>query len=181
MTNKQNIILASVLIVITGLLILNPSTIMSVQGQMYDYDYGYEKFQEKDSDVNIQKIRFVNNNINVNGIDITEIPHDGTTTDELQANEQGLNGAQNANRFGDLNLDKNLLNICANANVNEQIKIEPSDIPDTNLDLVVVNFVDNDVSILLRNGDGTFDPATPGTVGVGDNPIALTVGEFNGL
>jgi len=72
--------------VITGLLILNPSTNMIVQAQMYDYDYGYEKHQEKSSDVNIQKIKCVNSNINVNGIDINEIPHDATTTGELQAN-----------------------------------------------------------------------------------------------
>ena len=59
---------------------------MIVQAQMYDYDYGYEKHQEKSSDVNIQKIKCVNSDINVNGIDIKEIPHDATTTGELQAN-----------------------------------------------------------------------------------------------
>ena len=52
---------------------------------------------------------------------------------------------------------------------------------DLNLDLAVTNGGDDNVSILLGNGDGTFDPATPATVDVGDNPIALAVGEFDGL
>lgn len=41
---------------------------------MYGYDYDYEKYQKKSSDVNIQNIKRVNSNINVNGIEITQIP-----------------------------------------------------------------------------------------------------------
>ena len=54
---------------------------------------------------------------------------------------------------------------------------------DTNLDLVVANFnggAASTVSILLGNGDGTFDPATPATINVGNGPISIAVGLFDG-
>ena len=46
-------------------------------------------------------------------------------------------------------------------------------------DLIVSNFADNDLSIFLGNGDGTFqNPITPPpTTGVG--PISIATGEFN--
>jgi hypothetical protein len=46
-----------------------------------------------------------------------------------------------------------------------------------NLDLAVVNQRSNTVSILLGNGDGTFQP--PRTIRVGNDPVAITVGDFN--
>ena len=55
---------------------------------------------------------------------------------------------------------------------------------DNFLDLAVANggsgVGNDDVSILLGNGDGTFDPATPATVGVGDGPGGIAVGLFDG-
>jgi phospholipase C len=49
---------------------------------------------------------------------------------------------------------------------------------DGKLDLAVANSVDNTVSILLGNGDGTFQ--NPSTVSVGTGPGAGVVGDFNG-
>jgi hypothetical protein len=56
-------------------------------------------------------------------------------------------------------------------------------------DLAVANFVDNSVSILLGNGDGTFttpphcDTTTPGTsptcLVVGTEPVSIVTGDFN--
>jgi hypothetical protein len=45
------------------------------------------------------------------------------------------------------------------------------------LDLVTTNALDNTISILLGNGDGTFQAATSATVG--KNPVALAAGDFN--
>jgi hypothetical protein len=48
-------------------------------------------------------------------------------------------------------------------------------------DLAVANSGgDNSVSIFLGNGDGTFDPALPPTVGVGTGPRGVVTGDFNG-
>jgi FG-GAP-like repeat/FG-GAP repeat len=51
---------------------------------------------------------------------------------------------------------------------------------DEKLDLAVANFASGNVSILLGNGDGTFQPATDYTAGIGVSPGALVVGDFNG-
>src|SRR2546426_12786327 len=44
-------------------------------------------------------------------------------------------------------------------------------------DLVVANIGSNDVSMLLGNGDGTFQPAR--TFAAGTNPASVAVGDFN--
>jgi hypothetical protein len=46
-----------------------------------------------------------------------------------------------------------------------------------NLDLAVVNYRDNDIYILLGNGDGTFGNSTD--FDVGNNPITIAVGDLN--
>src|SRR5579864_2375791 len=46
-------------------------------------------------------------------------------------------------------------------------------------DLAVVNSADNNVTILLGNGDGTFKAATGSPVNLGHNPQGATVGDFN--
>ena len=121
---------------------LSPSTLIgNAQGQMYANEYGYDnnyyqddnnrysydKKDPKSSHVDIQKIKCVNSNINVNGIDITQIPTDDLATAEA-ANEGGADatGAQNGNGWGDrINFERNLVNICVNVNVNEQLKVSP--------------------------------------------------------
>src|SRR5579863_4060575 len=45
-------------------------------------------------------------------------------------------------------------------------------------DGVVSNLSSGDVSVLLGNGDGTFQPAV--NYAVGSNPMSLVVGDFNG-
>jgi Flp pilus assembly secretin CpaC len=47
-------------------------------------------------------------------------------------------------------------------------------------DLAVVNQVDNTVSILLSNGDGTFTQAPSSPIQVGSKPSGIAVGDFNG-
>jgi hypothetical protein len=142
MTNQTKIVLASItLIIAAGLLALSPSMIGNAQAQMYDNQYGYdnnyyqddnrysyEKNDPKSSHTDIQKIKCVNSNINVNGIDITQIPHDATVL--AATNEGGVEGAntQNGNGLADrINLERNLVNICVNVNDNEQVKVSPPD------------------------------------------------------
>src|SRR5262245_35710266 len=49
---------------------------------------------------------------------------------------------------------------------------------DTRLDLAVVNYIDNSVSVLLAKPDGTSGPALNAVAGAG--PLSLAVGDFNG-
>ncbi|MGP0063469.1 MAG: FG-GAP-like repeat-containing protein, partial [Isosphaeraceae bacterium] len=51
---------------------------------------------------------------------------------------------------------------------------------DGRLDLAVVNEGDSTVSILLGNGDGTFQPAVNYSTGAYTSPDAIVVGDFNG-
>ena len=48
---------------------------------------------------------------------------------------------------------------------------------DTKLDLAVANNEDNTVSILLGNGDGTFQNQTTYRSGAG--PVSIVAGDFN--
>ncbi|HEV2383216.1 MAG TPA: FG-GAP-like repeat-containing protein [Terriglobia bacterium] len=47
-------------------------------------------------------------------------------------------------------------------------------------DLVVANFADSTISVLLNNGDGTFPTITAPTYQTGAGPTAVAVGDFNG-
>ena len=88
-----------------------------------DNRYSYDKKDQKSSYTDIQKINCRNSNINVNGVDVTEIPRD--TTPLGAANEGGPEGAntQNGNGFADkIDFNRNLVNVCVNANDNEQTR-----------------------------------------------------------
>jgi len=120
-----------VLIFIAALLILTPSIVGNVQAQMYGYQHENDHYKvytdSKSSGVNLQNIKCVSSNVNVNGVDITQIPQDGTAT-TAEANKVGedpdVGNTQNGDRIGDrINFDKNLVNICINSNQNEQVKI----------------------------------------------------------
>src|SRR6266446_3050476 len=49
---------------------------------------------------------------------------------------------------------------------------------DGKLDLAVANFDSNDISVLLGNGDGSFQAAL--TFAAGSSPVSVAVGDFNG-
>ena len=49
---------------------------------------------------------------------------------------------------------------------------------DGRLDLAVANNGSNDVSVLMGNGDGTFQPAVQ--YAAGGSPVALVAGDFSG-
>jgi hypothetical protein len=120
---NQKIALASILIVATGLLALHSSPMTNVQAQYYDDQYAYDKGYpdpKTGSDVNIQKIKCVNSNVNINGIEVNQIPPEPAVANEIQGTEEaGANGAI-GNGLGNINFDKNLVNICVNLNFNEQ-------------------------------------------------------------
>jgi hypothetical protein len=47
-------------------------------------------------------------------------------------------------------------------------------------DIAIVNQVDNTLTILLGNGDGTFTATSASPIPVGRNPSSIVVGDFNG-
>src|ERR1700694_4234394 len=51
---------------------------------------------------------------------------------------------------------------------------------DGNADVVTANEGDDTVSVLISNGDGTFQPAVLYPVGAGSGPYAVAVADFNG-
>ncbi|HET9774343.1 MAG TPA: hypothetical protein VFP25_05095 [Nitrososphaeraceae archaeon] len=125
--SNNKVVLASIMLAVAAtLLTLNPSMITTAQAEPYGDEYGYDKHPEK-TNVNIQKIKCVNSNINVNGIDITQIPQDFATTNELQETEADVNAEQNGDGVGGINFERNLVNICANLNFNDQLR---SDVPE---------------------------------------------------
>jgi len=127
MSNNNKVVLASIMLAVAAsLLTLNPSMITTAQAEPYGDEYGYDKHPEK-TNVNIQKIKCVNSNINVNGIDITQIPQDFATTNELQEAEEAVNGEQNGDGVGGINFERNLVNICANLNFNNQLRTDVLD------------------------------------------------------
>lgn len=127
--NNQKLILVPIIVTIavaSALLVLGPSTLGNAQAQTYDeynqygYDNNYNNYypDAKSSHVEVQKISCINDNKNINGLDITEIPEDATSTAAADAAN-----TQNGNGFADrINFDKNLVNICVNVNVNDQLK-----------------------------------------------------------
>ena len=117
--------------VASALLVLSPA--MNAQAQMYENQYEYNNNNndhktKKSSDVNTQKIKCINSNINVNGIDINQIPTDDLTTTETSYEGADATGAQNGNGLSDsLNVERNLVNVCVNVNQNDQLKVEPAE------------------------------------------------------
>ncbi|MGB9169676.1 MAG: hypothetical protein WCB31_12200 [Nitrososphaeraceae archaeon] len=127
MSNKM-IVFASILgaILATGLVALNPSMVGNAGAQLYGDQYGYDNHQKKSSHTDIQKIKCVNSNINVNGVEITRIPQEGSGVAAGAANEAGAEGTadaantQNGNGLDGINFDRNLVNVCVNLDFNNQ-------------------------------------------------------------
>ncbi|MGE5705872.1 MAG: hypothetical protein ACM3XP_04050 [Nitrososphaerales archaeon] len=80
---------------------------------------------QKSSHADIQKIKCVNSNININGIDITQIPQDSSAlaaTNEGDGATADATNSQNANGLADkINFDKNLVNRYKNSLINFNI------------------------------------------------------------
>ena len=73
-------------------------------------------------------MKCVNSNINVNGIDITQITQDSVAG--VAANEgvaAYATNTQNGNGLYRINFDRNLVNTCVDVNENEQIKVSPAE------------------------------------------------------
>jgi len=98
----------------------------------------------------IQTIKCVNSNVNINGVDVNK--HNRG----LSGNEASAEDAQQIDRekgqgnglFGGLNIDRNLVNICVNVNLNEQI--DPIDSGEEPVSEICNNGQDDD-------GDGEID------------------------
>jgi hypothetical protein len=128
--------------------------IEDAQAQMYANEYGhdssYNKYypEPKSSHTDIQKIKCINSNINVNGIDITQIPQDGTGV--AAANEEGAEAAnaQNGNNgiANRINFERNLVNICINYNQNDQLRISEEPEPLTCEECFTKNLDQEEVS-----------------------------------
>ncbi|MFB5600672.1 MAG: hypothetical protein ACE5SW_10650 [Nitrososphaeraceae archaeon] len=141
MTNITIVPAFITLIVAAGLLTLSPSMIWNAQAETYDDNhyqsdnsYSYDQKEPKVSHLNIQKINCGNSNVNVNGVDVNGIPQDNT---DIEAANEGGPGAANTETGTGLvdriNFDRNLVNVCVNANGNEQTRAnagpQPPQIP----------------------------------------------------
>ena len=74
------------------------------------------------SNLSHQTIECIDKNVNINGIDVTKLssPNHRDLINELQSSESEGAEPQDNGLVNNLNLDKNLVNICANLNLNEQ-------------------------------------------------------------
>ncbi|MGE5781769.1 MAG: hypothetical protein ACM31J_02810 [Nitrososphaerales archaeon] len=93
-----------------------------------NYDNSYYPEPKKDKKiVNQQEIKCFNKNLNVNGIDINQIPQDLTAWAAANEGGEGTAGATNTqNGTGNengINFDRNLVNVCDNLNFNNQERI----------------------------------------------------------
>lgn len=115
MINKKiNTAIISSILVAGVLALLSPSLATNTYAA-----YGGEY---QDPNVNVQTIKCINSNENINGVDITQIPdQNGVVASELQGDEAAT-GEPNGNgaAANGLNLDKNLVSICVNINDNGQ-------------------------------------------------------------
>jgi len=116
-------LMAAVLVVGTISMTI-PKSLAEPEYYSYDDPYAkdpYKNDHKKDSKyVSAHKIKCVNFNVNINGVNINHIPE--STGAAAEAELQGENGATNGNgMFGDggINIDRNYLNLCLNVNVNE--------------------------------------------------------------
>ena len=143
-------------------------------------------FDDKDSkQVSVNSLKCNNINVNVNGLELDVFPtflaNSGLAAEAVDGSSDPSSIAGNG---ADNTEIKDFRFICINNNDN--IVIEPTPpptttIPTTELDMAVANVLDNDVSIRLGNGEGTFTlPANSSPdVAVGFNPRSIAVGDFD--
>lgn len=121
-TNGTMFIMVAVLVAGTISMVI-PTSFAESYDQKFNKDPYAKDHYKKSSGVSVQKIKCVNFNVNLNGIDIK--PHLGNNmgTAEAQTAKDGAkneNGVMNGNRNDGINIDKNLVNICVNVNINNQ-------------------------------------------------------------
>ena len=161
--NNNKIVLASIAVIVAaGLMALSPSMIRDAQAQMYANDYGYNSYPEPESShTDIQKISCVSSNVNVNGVDITQIPQDGVATDAANEGTGAADAAntQNVNGLADrINFERNLVNVCVNVNANDQLRLsEEPVIPPTPIVEICTDGIDNDGDRAIDCSDSDCD------------------------
>ena len=121
-TNGTIFILVAVLVAGTISMVI-PTSFAEPYDQNFNKDPYTKDHYEKSSGVSVQKIKCINYNVNLNGIDIK--PHLGNNmgTTEAQTSQDGVkneHGVMNGNGNGGISIDKNIINICVNVNINNQ-------------------------------------------------------------
>ncbi|MFB5600262.1 MAG: hypothetical protein ACE5SW_08565 [Nitrososphaeraceae archaeon] len=105
--------------------VLVVGTISMTIPSSFAQSYAPDPYAPDPKSVNVQKIKCVNSNVNVNGVDVNQfLDENGEVTEAQQLEEDGTtneNGNENG-LVGDggLNIDRNLLNICLDINANGQ-------------------------------------------------------------
>jgi len=93
-----------------------------------DFQESFANDYKKDpKSTNVQEIKCINSNININGVDVHKRQAAGAAEGDAAANairENGQNGQRNG-LFDGLNIDRNLVNICVDVNLNHQFDDQP--------------------------------------------------------
>ncbi|MFB5600796.1 MAG: hypothetical protein ACE5SW_11300 [Nitrososphaeraceae archaeon] len=114
-------LLAAVLVAGTISMTIPSSFAQPYAPDPYADPYAMEKPHPKS--VNVQKINCHNSNTNINGVDVNQLPPQNGDAATAQLQEDGTaNGNGNGNGLLDsgINLEKNLVNICVDVNLNGQ-------------------------------------------------------------
>ena len=139
-------------------------------------EYGMDNYKKYKDNSNVEEIiECSNTNVNNNGFN------------GVQASDEGEVGASSSERDGGgpSGSDSDSSVVCISNNNNGVIKEPMPPTPPTPpptedfLDLAVANFLSDDVSILLGDGDGTFTQAADSPITVGLGPFSVAVGNFN--
>ncbi|MFB5600373.1 MAG: hypothetical protein ACE5SW_09125 [Nitrososphaeraceae archaeon] len=128
--NTTIFVMAAVLVIGTISMIIPGSFAQPYSEKEYSED-PYAKDNKKSTNVNIQKIKCINSNYNINGVEINQFPDQNNAPIAEALQEDGVNGNVpmhgNGNGNG-IDFDKNLVNICVNVNLNGQEEGELFDI-----------------------------------------------------
>jgi hypothetical protein len=114
-------LLAAVLVAGTISMVIPSSFAQPYAPDPYAKDpYAMEKPQPKN--VNVQKINCINSNVNVNGVDVNQLPpQNGDPTAAQLAEDGATDDNGNGLLGGGLNIDRNLVNVCVDVNLNGQV------------------------------------------------------------
>lgn len=121
-TNGTIFIMVAVLVAGTISMVM-PTSFAEPSDQKFNKDPYTKDHYKKSSGISVQKIKCINFNFNLNGIDINPEIGNNIGTAEAQTTQDGVkneNGVMNGNGNDGINTDKNLVNICVNVNINNQ-------------------------------------------------------------